>query len=174
MRPSRRAVIKAMGAAGGLAGLDTQFPAIAAAVQAAQTLGQRAALDIKRIKSGCAICPNFCGIEATLVNGVIRTIYPDPARAEFYNHGICPKGAWGMYNIYDPYRLKKPLKRTNPQKGPDQNPNWVEISWEEAFSTITARLSKTLRQIAALFPAHYRQAPGTRFDTACLLPYRCL
>jgi anaerobic selenocysteine-containing dehydrogenase len=142
MRPSRRAVLKIIGAAGGLAGLDTQFPAIAAAVQAAQTLGQSAALEIKRIKSGCAICPNFCGIEATLVNGVIRTIYPDPARAEFYNHGICPKGASGMYNIYDPYRLKKPLKRTNPQKGPDQDPKWVEISWEEAFSTITARLGK--------------------------------
>jgi molybdopterin-containing oxidoreductase family molybdopterin binding subunit len=142
MRTNRRAVLKAIGAVGGVVGLESQFPAIAAAVQAANTLGQRASLEIKRIKSGCAICPNFCGIEATLVNGVIRTIYPDPARAEFYNHGICPKGASGMYNIYDPYRLKKPLKRTNAQKGPDQDPKWVEISWEEAFSTITARLSK--------------------------------
>jgi anaerobic selenocysteine-containing dehydrogenase len=101
-----------------------------------------AAREIKRIKSGCAICPNFCGIEATVVNGIVRTIYPDAARADFYNHGICPKGASGMYNTYDPYRLKKPLKRTNPDKGADQDPRWVEISWEEAFSTIVARLKQ--------------------------------
>ena len=74
------------------------------------------------MKSGCAICPNFCGIDATVVNGIVRTIYPDAARADFYNHGICPKGASGMFNTYDPYRLKKPLKRTNPKKGRDEDP----------------------------------------------------
>ena len=66
----------------------------------------------------------------------------EAAGAEFYNHGICPKGASGMFNTYDPYRLKKPLKRTNPKKGPNEDPRWVEIPWEEALSTITARLAK--------------------------------
>ena len=140
MEPSRRVFLAGVGAVGGLAGLDSQFPVIAAAAEAAKKIALAAAPEIKRIKSNCAICPNFCGIEATVVNGVVRTIYPDVARADFYNHGICPKGTSGMYNTYDPYRLKKPLKRTNPNKGPDQNPKWVEISWEEAFATIAARL----------------------------------
>jgi anaerobic selenocysteine-containing dehydrogenase len=70
----------------------------------------------------------------------VRTIYPDTARAEFYNHGICPKGASGMYNTYDPYRLKKPLKRTNPKKGPNEDPKWVEMSWNDAFSEVAGRL----------------------------------
>ena len=142
MEPSRRAFLAGVGAVGGLAGLDSHFPAIAAAAKAAKGVATAVAPEIKTIKSGCAICPNFCGIEATVVNGVVRTIYPDPARAEFYNHGICPKGASGMYNMYDPYRLKKPLKRTNAKKGANEDPKWVEISWDEAFSTIAARLQK--------------------------------
>ena len=143
MELSRRRFIKGVGATGGIAALDIQFPAIAAAAHTAKKKAAAASgPEIKHFKSGCAICPNFCGIDATVVNGVVRTIYPDAARAEFYNLGICPKGASGMYNTYDPYRLKKPLKRTNPKKGPNENPQWTEISWEEAFNTITVRLAK--------------------------------
>ena len=143
MELSRRSFLKGVGAAGGIAALDSQIPAIAAAAEAAKKVPTGAKVaDVRRVKSGCAICPNFCGIEATVVNGIVRTIYPDPARADFYNHGICPKGASGMYNVYDPYRLKKPLRRTNPKKGPNEDPKWAEISWEEAFSTITERLAK--------------------------------
>lgn len=135
-----------MGALGAVAGMNLDAVAQAAKVAAKPSKGGKAAaapaLEVKHIKSGCAICPNFCGIDATLVGGVIRTIYPDTARAEFYNHGICPKGASGMYNTYDPYRLKKPLKRTNPKKGPNEDPKWVEIPWEEAFNTIAVKLAR--------------------------------
>jgi anaerobic selenocysteine-containing dehydrogenase len=141
---SRRSFLKGMSAASGIAALDSQLPAIAVAAEAAK---KKAAIapksrEVKHVKSGCAICPNFCGIDVSVVGGVIRTIYPDAARAEFYNHGICPKGASGMYNTYDPYRLKKPLKRTNPNKGPNEDPKWAEITWEEAFSTVSGRLAK--------------------------------
>ena len=142
LKPSRRTFLAGIGTVGGLAGLDSQFSVIAAAAEAAKKLAVVAGSEIKHIKTGCAICPNFCGIDVTVVNGIVRTIYPDAARADFYNHGICPKGASGMYNTYDPYRLKKPLKRTNPNKGPNEDPKWVEIGWEEAFSTIAARLQK--------------------------------
>jgi len=134
-----------MGALGAAAGVS--LDAVAQAAKAAKPVAKgkamaRPALDVKHIKSGCSICPNFCGIDATLVNGVVRTIYPDTARAEFYNHGICPKGASGMYNTYDAYRLKKPLKRTNPNKGRNEDPRWVEISWDEAFDIVADRLKK--------------------------------
>ncbi|HSD61694.1 MAG TPA: molybdopterin-dependent oxidoreductase, partial [Burkholderiales bacterium] len=99
------------------------------------------ASQVIHVKSNCAICPNFCGIDAEVVNGVVRTIYPDAARVDYFNHGLCPKGASGMFNTYDPYRLKKPLRRTNPNKGPDQDPKWQEISWEEAFHDISFRLA---------------------------------
>jgi anaerobic selenocysteine-containing dehydrogenase len=144
MELGRRRFIKGVGVLGSAATATAfGFSAIAAEAKKAKKGAKgMGAAEIRKVKSGCAICPNFCGIEATVVNGVIRTIYPDAARAEFYNHGICPKGASGMFNTYDPYRLKKPLRRTNPKKGRNEDPRWVEISWEEAFSTIAARLTK--------------------------------
>jgi anaerobic selenocysteine-containing dehydrogenase len=94
------------------------------------------------VKTTCVHCVNFCGIEVQRVNGVIRSIAPDPGRRDIFNHGICPKGVSGAFNVYNPYRLKTPLKRTNPNKGLDQDPGWVEISWEEAFQTMTERLAR--------------------------------
>jgi len=142
MELRRRGFLKGMGALGGVAASGVGFDAMAQATKPVAKAPGTPALDIKHVKSGCAICPNFCGIDATVVNGIVRTIYPDTARAEFYNHGICPKGASGMYNTYDPYRLKKPLKRTNPKKGPNEDPKWVEISWNEAFNEMVVRLGR--------------------------------
>lgn len=144
MELGRRGFIKGVGALGGVAVNGFGSEAIAQVVKAGKQASTTASAApvVQKFKSGCAICPNFCGIEANVVNGIVRTIYPDTARAEFYNHGICPKGASGMYNTYDPYRLKKPLKRTNPKKGASEDPGWVEISWEEAFNTIALRLAR--------------------------------
>jgi anaerobic selenocysteine-containing dehydrogenase len=147
MTISRRGFIKGAGALGAMTGMGVSLDMISMAAYAAQkgARGKTAPLtplEMRKVKSACSICPNFCGIEATVVGGIVRTIYPDAARAEFYNHGICPKGASGMYNTYDPYRLKKPLKRTNPKKGPKEDPGWVEISWDEAFSIVSARMAK--------------------------------
>lgn len=138
MTVTRRDFLKTWGAMAGLAGAGVGLPAIAAAEKASR--GTSPESSTRYVKSTCCHCVNFCGINVQLENGVIRAIYPDPARAEYYNVGICPKGVAGGFNTYDPYRIKRPLKRTNPNKGLDQDPGWVEISWEEAFDTITRRL----------------------------------
>jgi thiosulfate reductase/polysulfide reductase chain A len=46
--------------------------------------------------------------------------------------------------LYDPDRIKKPLKRTNPDRGLDVDPKWQEISWEQAIEEIAGKL-KVLR-----------------------------
>ncbi len=33
-----------------------------------------------------------------------------------------------MMNVYNPYRVKSPMKRTNPRKGLEEDPGWVEIT----------------------------------------------
>ena len=43
---------------------------------------------------------------------------------------------------YDPNRLTRPLRRTNPKKGLNQDPKWKEISWDEALDEISAVLKK--------------------------------
>lgn len=40
----------------------------------------------------------------------------------------------------NPMRLTRPLMRTNAKKGEGEAPNWKEITWEEAFQTITEKL----------------------------------
>lgn len=53
---------------------------------------------------------------------------------------LCPRGAAVLQNAYNPYRVKTPLKRTNPEKGFDVDPGFVEISWDEAIATIEENL----------------------------------
>ncbi|WP_172599973.1 molybdopterin-containing oxidoreductase family protein [Sulfuricystis multivorans] len=140
MGVSRRGFLKTSGALSALATAGAPLPVIAEAAKkfaVPYSPGTE-----KYVKSQCCHCVNFCGIEVKLQNDVIRAIYPDKARADYYNWGICPKGASGVFNTYNPYRLKKPMKRTNPDKGIGVDPKWVEISWEEAFSTITDKLAK--------------------------------
>jgi len=138
MEMNRREFLKTTTTLGAIAALGIKLPLIAAAAERARR--DVPDIPVRYIKSTCAHCVNFCGINIKLENDVIRAIYPDPERAAYYNVGICPKGVSGMFNTYNPYRIKTPLKRTNPRKGIGENPRWVAISWEEAFDTITRKL----------------------------------
>ena len=50
-----------------------------------------------------------------------------------------------MLRLYDPKRVKAPMVRTNPEKGPGVDPGWKEISWDEAMDIVTAKL-KPIRE----------------------------
>lgn len=153
MSTSRREFLKRSGAFGTLVSTGLPWGKIA---EAAEKAAVPFSPGVERyVKSQCVHCVNFCGIEIKLQNDVIRAIYPDKARADYYNWGICPKGAAGLFNTYNPYRLKKPLKRTNPEKGIGVDPKWVEISWDEAFATITERLAKIRAENPAKLVWHH-------------------
>jgi anaerobic selenocysteine-containing dehydrogenase len=42
--------------------------------------------------------------------------------------------------VYDPDRIKQPMKRTNPVKGRGVDPKWVAISWDEALDIVADRM----------------------------------
>lgn len=90
------------------------------------------------VNSTCKMCLHSCSTRVHVTDaGVINKIEGDPTNPS--NAGkLCPKGNAGIMRHYDPQRFKQPLKRTNPQKGPGVDPQWVPISWDEAFE-ITAR-----------------------------------
>jgi anaerobic selenocysteine-containing dehydrogenase len=120
------------------------------------------------IPSTDTMCVNFCGIRVRRVNGVIRAIYGNPENPQSAGH-LCPKGISGLFDTYNPYRLKKPLKRTNPKKGPGEDPKWVEISYEEAFDEITKRLKKIMAENPAKFiwqHGHGKYLIGDQFPKA--------
>jgi len=99
----------------------------------------------KLIPSTDVMCVNFCGIRVKTQDGVIRAIYGNPESPQNIGH-LCPKGIYGFFSTYNPYIIKKPLKRTNPKKGPGEDPKWVEISYEEAFLEISKRLMKIKKE----------------------------
>ena len=91
------------------------------------------------IHSVCNMCLGDCGILVHRVDGVVVKIEGDP-NCPNTNGKICAKGFAGIMNLYDPKRVKTPLKRTNPQKGLDIDPGWVPISWEEALDILEEKL----------------------------------
>ncbi len=65
-------------------------------------------------KSACKMCIHSCAIKAHVVDGVVVKIEGDPDNPS--NRGkLCPKGQAGINRLYDPHRVKTPLKRTNPE-----------------------------------------------------------
>ncbi len=88
----------------------------------------------------CLQCPSGCGLR-------IRSVNHWPVKLEGIkdfpmNKGrLCPKGQSGLQVLYDPDRIRCPLKR----KGKRGEANWEGISWKDAIRLITERL-QTLRQ----------------------------
>jgi anaerobic selenocysteine-containing dehydrogenase len=94
------------------------------------------------IPTQCHRCQAQCGILAHRVNGVIVKLEGNPNSTAGSKGGLCSKGLAGLQLLYDPNRLKVPLRRTNPEKGIGVDPKWKEISWDEALDEIAARLKK--------------------------------
>ncbi len=55
---------------------------------------------------------------------------------------ICPRAFGLKQKLYNPHRVKAPMKRTNPQKGRGIDPKWIEMSWEEALDTVAKKLEE--------------------------------
>ena len=98
----------------------------------------------KWIRSTCKMCLHSCGtIVHVTDDGVINKIEGDPTNPS--NNGkLCPKGNSAIMRHYDPNRIKQPLKRTNPEKGPNVDPKWEPISWDEAYDIVARELKKAL------------------------------
>ncbi len=84
-------------------------------------------------QSVCTLCPGTCGIS-------VRKIGGRPVKIEgqdtypVNNGGACLHGIAGLQYLYDPCRVKTPLKKNNGRFEP--------ISWEEAITLVAGRLGK--------------------------------
>jgi len=93
------------------------------------------------IATACGMCYIGCGIRAKVEDGVVVNVEGNPDNPQ--NRGkMCARGKAGIMNLYNPNRVKTPLRRTNPRKGLNEDPEWQEISWDEAFETIVAALDR--------------------------------
>jgi anaerobic selenocysteine-containing dehydrogenase len=97
-----------------------------------------------RIPTQCGRCYAQCGVRVRRVNGVAVKIEGVPESTLGAEGGLCGKGLAGIQVLYDPNRLNKPLRRTNPEKGLHADPKWEEIGWDEAIEEIKDKLEKVL------------------------------
>lgn len=95
------------------------------------------------IPSSCALCYSHCAIRVHRVDGVAVKIEGNLSSAVGGGR-LCGKGISGLMSHYDPNRLRKPLRRTNPRKGLHEDPGWKEISWDDALDEI-AKVLKAIR-----------------------------
>ena len=135
---SRRQFFKVGGAAAAGAVLGSRMtfftPAAQAASLQASTDGQ--------LYGVCGVCSMGCAYIAHLKEGRITYLTGNPADQTAQGK-LCVKGYSGLRLLYDPDRLKYPMKRTNPDKGIGVDPGWVVISWDEALD-LTANKFKEI------------------------------
>lgn len=100
------------------------------------------------IYSVCLQCHTACPIKGKLMDGVLvkidgnpyspQNLLPhiryatDPKVAVLVDGRLCPKGQAGVQSLYDPYRIRKVLKRAGP-RGSDR---WKTIPFEQAIDEI--------------------------------------
>ena len=85
-------------------------------------------------------CGGRCFLNAHVKDGVITRITTDntPDTAQFPQARACLKGRAQRQRLYDPNRLKYPMKRV----GKRGEGKFVRISWDEAYDTIAAQMER--------------------------------
>jgi phenylacetyl-CoA:acceptor oxidoreductase len=89
----------------------------------------------------CVAGPDLLTVKVE--DGVATEVEPNFCAAEVHPGGgkVCVKAFGLIQKTYNPNRVLAPMKRTNPKKGRDEDPGFVEISWDEAMDLIADRLN---------------------------------
>ena len=90
----------------------------------------------------CVAGPDLLTVK--VVDGVATEVEPNFAASEIHPGGgkVCVKAYGLVQKLYNPHRVRSPMKRTNPKKGRDQDPGFVPIGWDEALDTIAKKLGE--------------------------------
>ncbi|MHB1397310.1 MAG: molybdopterin-dependent oxidoreductase [Trichloromonadaceae bacterium] len=139
MKLSRRKFLQASAVAGGTAlAVGTGARPVSAALKEIKE-GPAGEKPGKWVASTCQGCTAWCPIQIFVQNG--RAVKVRGNELSKANNGYCcVRGHLILQQIYDPDRIKVPMKRTNPQKGRGIDPKFVPISWDEAMDIIADKI----------------------------------
>src|SRR3989339_98141 len=107
---------------------------------------------VQVIRTACMMCNAGCGLQIKVKDGAALMIEGNPfcphtndystagteavlsdiSEPDKYPGAPCARGNGGLKTLYDPYRIKEPLKRT----GARGEGKWQAISWKLAFDEI--------------------------------------
>jgi anaerobic selenocysteine-containing dehydrogenase len=137
MKIRRRDFLKLSVAAGAAATLGR--PTLNAFAEDAQKTGKIGELPGKWMASTCQGCTTWCPIEIFVQDGRATKVRGNQL-SKANNGYCCVRGHMIIQQIYDPDRIKVPMKRTNPVKGRGVDPKFVPITWDEALNTIADKI----------------------------------
>ncbi len=123
----------------------------------------------KKTPSICPYCAGGCGLLVTTLEGSSVDMKEGDIYAKFLerdlstrgkiieiegdpyhpiNQGaLCSKPSALIQAVNSPRRILYPMKRTNPKKGENEDPKWVRISWDEAYSIIAEKIKDALATV---------------------------
>ncbi|MCC7113841.1 MAG: molybdopterin-dependent oxidoreductase, partial [Burkholderiales bacterium] len=89
----------------------------------------------------CVAGPDLLTVK--VVDGVATELEPNLCSAGIHPGGgkVCVKAYGLVQKTYHPNRVLTPMKRTNPRKGRGEDPMFVPISWDEAYTAIADKLN---------------------------------
>lgn len=90
----------------------------------------------------CVAGPDL--LKVKVEDGVATAIEPnfDAQGVHPADGRVCVKAFGLIQKAYNPNRVHAPMKRTNPRKGKDEDPGFVEITWDEALDLVAEKLTK--------------------------------
>ncbi len=91
----------------------------------------------------CGMCPQACSIMVRVYNGRAERIFGNPYGFVFNRGTICARGNMGIYRLYNPDRLQRPLIRAGGERG---TWNFKPISWGEAYRKVLEILKNVERR----------------------------
>lgn len=101
----------------------------------------------KIVWSACTVnCGSRCPLRLVVEDGTITRVLPDnTGDNEIGTQQIraCVRGRSIRHRIYNPDRLKKPLKRKPGTKRGDGE--WIEISWDQALDEIADKMKQLIK-----------------------------
>jgi anaerobic selenocysteine-containing dehydrogenase len=89
--------------------------------------------------STCQGCTAWCPVEFFVQSGRATKVRGNQL-SKANNGYCCPRGHLMLQQLYDPDRVKVPMKRTNPQKGRGVDPKFVPITWDEALDIVADKM----------------------------------
>ena len=134
MRINRREFLKASVIAG--VAVAVNGPLLNALALAQKTPGTEGG---NWIPSTCQGCTAWCPVEFFVQSGRATKVRGNQL-SKANNGFCCPRGHLMLQQLYDPDRIKVPMKRTNPLKGRGVDPKFVPITWDEALDTVADKM----------------------------------
>ena len=136
IKTTRRNILKASAVAAGAAAIGGTLPPLKGLTVASGATNPDGG---RWVSTSCQGCTTWCSAQIYVLNGRGIRVRGNP-NAKTGVGNLCPRGQMVLQQVYDPDRVKTPMKRTNPKKGRNEDPRFVPISWDEAADIIADKI----------------------------------